>query len=419
MLSQLSCVSPHERKRPEGFRFTHFHERRRRYEQRVRAKTMLLKKEFLNKPMRKSRQTAIDLLQRLAKASDLPPPQYEFEMGGHAKKPSHFCKVRFRVPDFIRKEADFLSYNISGAGRCAKKTNSKSLAALEAVMYLEEALDLKNGGLMERLEKIEEELKKKKAQLEATPIEKAIPGVSWANLPMDMSFTDTAPASRNGTIEFHPEIMQNSQALTAAKAIILTATNFLPRLSLHMNNTDEGMQQFANIKTGGRLADVTGNRPAESLNIEKRHAEVIALQRLYAGQIKKSKPFYENDDSSFGMAKMFVKLPKHHFAELSELLTLVKENPVYLPKEPSKYTSSRHSRRLTQYRDDASIVKSRLATFRSHQRKTVLPVDSVEKKIPYDATVTIVRGGTGSGKVRFVDASYVLLNACFLTISFI
>jgi hypothetical protein len=32
-----------------------------------------------------------------------------------------------------------------------------------------------------------------------------------------------------------------------------------------------------------------------------------------------------------------------------------------------------------------------------------LPVDSVESEIPFDASITIVRGGTGSGKVCGID----------------
>ena len=52
------------------------------------------------------------------------------------------------------------------------------------------------------------------------------------------------------------------------------------------------------------------------------------------------------------------------------------------------------------------MLKSRLSSFRAHQKKLKLPVDAVESKIPHDAAVTIVRGGTGSGKVRIHKVTF-------------
>jgi hypothetical protein len=122
-------------------------------------------------------------------------------------------------------------------------------------------------------------------------------------------------------------------------------------------------------------------------------------------------------DSSYGMAKLYVSLPKHQFEGLQEIIDKI---PIYTL--PSSFTHANHRdrRRRSSRRnhpssniskaDSDQLLSQRIKTFRQHQESLPLPVDSVERKIPHDVSVTIVRGGTGSGKVR----KYTKLAVCWL-----
>jgi hypothetical protein len=266
---------------------------------------MVLVKELLTPQLRKSQLQAVDLLRRIAQASGLKAPTYEFEVQGTPKKPRHFCKVQLKLPDFLRKQRDFVGFGnrVSGAGRCSKKANAKTLAALEAVHKLEEFIDLGKGDLFQRLDEYEKKLKHEKIKVESTPVEQELAGVSWSNIPMDSMFNETDPASRRGYLEFSPELLNDQRALAAAKGLILTSVKSLPKVVVHENQGKEGMQCFANITTDSKRLDGAGGVHKEkNLNLSVRQAEILALNKV-ADQIK-TRQFYENKNSSFGMAKV-------------------------------------------------------------------------------------------------------------------
>ena len=54
-------------------------------------------------------------------------------------------------------------------------------------------------------------------------------------------------------------------------------------------------------------------------------------------------------------------------------------------------------------------MQRRIEVFRAHQKETPLPIDAVEERIPHDADVTVLCGGTGSGKTT----RYPLMVALF------
>jgi hypothetical protein len=266
---------------------------------------MVLVKELLTPKLMKSRFQAVELLRRLAQAGGLKAPTYEFEMQGTPKKPKHFCKVQFKLPDFLRKQTDFIGYGnrVSGAGRCSKKAMAKKLAALEAVHRLEEFIDMRKGDLFQRLDEFEKAMKQEKQKVESTPIEQELTGVSWENIPIDSMFNETDPASRKGYLEFSPELFNDQRALAAAKGLILTSRMSLPKVVVHENQGKEGMQCFANITTDSRrLEGAGGVHKEKNLNLSIREAEILALNKV-ADQIK-TRQFYENKNSSFGMAKV-------------------------------------------------------------------------------------------------------------------
>jgi hypothetical protein len=145
------------------------------------------------------------------------------------------------------------------------------------------------------------------------------------------------------------------------------------------------------------------------MGVDNHQATIIAVERLRYSLRKKNQVFVQaivdacdrGKESSFGMAKLFVNLPTHQFQDSKLLLEKVED---YQASSYRKETQQRH-RNLDRHRSsrrDGEAWKSRLASFRSHQKKQPLPVDSIETKIPHDAAVTIVRGGTGSGKVRTI-----------------
>ena len=364
---------------------------------------MILKKDMLTKAMKRGRTSAVALLNDLSRTSGLPDPHYDYEPGGSVKKRSHFYKVRFRVPQFLLDSRDVDRSLVVGAGRCTTKKNAKSLAALEAVHRLEEAMDVSRGGIPTLLEEYRKRRQEEKEQLEALPVEKEIPGVSWDHLPVDMSFPEQP--TRRGRIDFFPLLRRNHNAFTAAKAITLASKGGLPQLAIHANQTDCGiLQQWANLRTHDRMLNVNGPVDKElNMGVSKQEAEVLALEQLRKMIMRKTrtedivKLMERKGNDSFGMAKLFVKLPEHQLQDLKDLLQQVEKNPIVMRKENTVDRRRRHQR-TTAAAQCTFDLKSRLESFRAHQQKYPLPIDSVESDIPQDALVTIVRGGTGSGK---------------------
>jgi HrpA-like RNA helicase len=401
--------------------------------------TMVLKKELLTKSLRKGREAAVSLLQKLSHVGGLPEPMYEYEAGGSVRKPSHFYKIRFRAPKFLLDR--LYQQHITGAGRASQKAYARTLAALEVVHQIEEDMSVSREGLQKLIDDIIEKEAAKKALFEEHPITEQLPGVSWENVPIDAAFQETNPAGRKGRIEFFPDLMQNPRALVAAKLLTITEREGLPAIAIHANQTDSGvLQRWANIGSNGRVKGCNGPQGELSMGASNRDAEIIGLQSiLYSNPLphddvisspasvkpkkkrkggKKKKggtphhPIHdpglprlvelcERYDKSFGMAKLFVNLPKHHFADLKVLVKNIaarfieRDTPNLTINRQRSYARSGGDRALG---NNADSLKARLAKFRSHQKKNPLPVDSVESKIPHEATVTIVRGGTGSGK---------------------
>ena len=159
---------------------------------------MILTVDMLSKKLKKQRSTAVSLLNQLTSAGKLPELIYDYEHGGTPKRPSHFAKVRFRVPRFLLEgplspnmdNITLFSTSVSGSGRCSKKVSAKSLAALEVILRLEEEMEVPNGYLLEKLEQYIAEQNKLQAEIEAVPVTQEIPGVSFANIPYDMTFKE-------------------------------------------------------------------------------------------------------------------------------------------------------------------------------------------------------------------------------------
>ena len=125
---------------------------------------MILTKEMIGKDMRKKRNSAVQLLNRLAKAGGLPEPLYEHRAGGSAKYRSHYYKVHFRVPDFIRSDPDYDHFKTSivASGRDKQKGYARSLAALEAVLFSKKASTCAEGACWRKSTSMKSNKKKRK-----------------------------------------------------------------------------------------------------------------------------------------------------------------------------------------------------------------------------------------------------------------
>ena len=114
----------------------------------------------------------------------------------------------------------------------------------------------------------------------------------------------------------------------------------------------------------------------------------------------------KSSSSSFGMAKLFVTSPKHHFNQLKTTVERV-ESSLLLAKQQQLSDDKPHRKRQrpgnplsTEGERDRFEVEriARLKHFRTSQSANPLPIDQIESEIPWDAPVTILKGGTGSGK---------------------
>lgn len=375
---------------------------------------MLLKKEFLTKSAKKGRVGAVALLCDFSRLGNLPDPLYEHEVGGFTKRPSHFMKVRFRVPKVLlehlnKHSLEWGSFNnfVTGAGRCASKKNAKSLAALEVLHRLENDLNVPRNGLPKILQEIQEKIKAKEEAFLTHPVDKELPGVSWASLPIDKQFPEST--DRRGRIMFHSSLTDTARM--AARAITLTSRDELPKVEFHSNHRDHGSSHnWANVQASGRIKGHCGP-VSEVFGMDKNQAEGMALEFL-GKEIEKKlsrlayrdliKDLQQNPKASWGMAKLFVNLPKHRFPEIQSLVTEIQNE---IPLQSRLQKPANHHQRTSRTdttpipaKDAEKRRQQRLASFRDHQASLSLPVDEVEDQIPYHADVTIVRGGTGSGK---------------------
>lgn len=353
----------------------------------------------------------------------------QINVGEHVSVP-----ITFPTPTQSKK-GDM--YNIYGLGESSIRTTARNLAALEVIYQMEQILNVPRGELTDHLRKNAEKLLQITEVHQAIPHREAIPGITWKNIPTDSSFAafhgklaprHFAPATRVGNIDFIPKILQNEHALLAAKAITLASEHRLPTVDVHSNVMKEGsIQRYANVQpSGGLLEGVVGPLPGGELNIglDSVDATVVAMIYLYnkmtheptQKNFKKIvkerylamvKEIYKEKESSYGMAKLFVSLPKHQFLDLQQLVQTI---PVFtLPKSHTNMTRRKPPRRFLRHHGNSPNNgnctvgrerQERIETFRQHQKSHPLPVDSIENDIPHDVSVTIVRGGTGSGKVR-------------------
>lgn len=370
---------------------------------------MILTKEILSKTAKKGRLEAANLLNRLSAVGSLPEPYYEYRPGGYAKKRLHYFKVRFRIPQFLQEQMDdFIGPTIIGSGRCRQKPFSKSLAALEVVHQLEEGLGVKRGELQSKLDEYLEREKEKQSDIEKIPADQALPNISWTNLPLDGSFPETQPASRRGRIDFFPDIIQSADAFMAAKACTLSSLERLPTIVHQGNQTDEGIiQKWANLRLKGCIKGWSNVLAPEDMGTNVQEAELVTFTSL-AHSIRKRDQ--DNNDirqivdmaigsSSLGMGKLFVTWPRHHFDPMKELLEKVSEKRASM-KQKAKEPARVPRRKVSSASTNEQLLKPRIDSFRRHQKQTPLPIDSVESSIPHEAEVVIVRGGTGSGRLR-------------------
>lgn len=348
---------------------------------------------------------------------------------------------------FLEPKMSKKGVNIFGAGECDTRNAARNLAALEVIYQMEQILNIPRGELQNHMEKNEEKLLQITESHHNIPYDEEIPGITWQNIPTDLSFAAFQskppprnffqPATRVGNIDFMPQITSNEHALIAAKAITLASQERLPTVDIHSNTMKEGsIQRFANVQPcGGPLEGVVGTLPGGELNIglDSIDATVVAFIHLFNkmthGPTQKNmktdvkerylsmaKAIFREKDTSYGMAKLYVSLPKHQFQDLRQLIDTI---PIYtLPKSHTNVFRRRPpQRRLLRHHSNSRYSNSsynnaidrerqaRIETFRQHQTSHPLPVDSVEKDIPHDVSVTIVRGGTGSGKVRIYISS--------------
>mmetsp|Transcript_33069 Transcript_33069/g.80358 ORF Transcript_33069/g.80358 Transcript_33069/m.80358 type:complete len:1277 (+) Transcript_33069:152-3982(+) len=457
---------------------------------------MTLTKKILTKATKKGQTAAISVLESLSSLADLPPPVFEYEAGGSTKKPSHFYKVRFRVPSFLeeddentvggrfRKGGGGGGFTVTGAGRCTSKKSAKSLAALEVIHRMEMSLCLQRDQIRKDLETYKQQRKATQEELESLPAQAEIPNVSWSAIPVDPSLSAAVPASREGCISFLRHTDGCAKSMLIAKAMTLACEEELPDIVSHGNQTDEGAtQRFANIRSKSKIVpspqgpvgelsyganyDLTVQLALQSAYIESvvgtptlRHfvkessrlkKRKVAHRKRYRGNTKKapkapstqttfydlldSFPYDEYCDkirngkthalfqaimerereafqeegessSSFGMAKLLVQWPKHQTAALKEAIETIVE-----PKDELWYRQSNQQQHHRRYDDSnnkydpeyhESRLQERISIFRKHQQKTSLPIDELEQQIPVraeeEADITIVCGGTGSGK---------------------
>lgn len=186
---------------------------------------------------------------------------------------------------------------------------------------------------------------------------------------------------------------------------------------------------------------VTGPKDERSFYSDKRTAGILALEQIYDTLDESTRDLVSNAKSTFGMAKLFVKLPEDQLRGLQELADLVESS-----KPPRISTSNKDDRDIepeaeassesddedivtnedmsaviqestkieasedtlqedeeipedqsAPWNDVEAMVTRRVEALRATREKLPLPIDCFDEKMPHDAPVAIVRGGTGTG----------------------
>jgi hypothetical protein len=137
---------------------------------------------------------------------------------------------------------------VIGSGRDKHKFYAKNLCALEVICRIEQGLDLSQGTLEERI-------RKRSLSMKLTPdhpdqIIDDPPLVSWEVMPADTEFRQSAPAGRDGAIDFSTPLLNNEKAWVAAKAYTLNAHGQLPKVMFHeVNNLEKDVKQRVSVLT--------------------------------------------------------------------------------------------------------------------------------------------------------------------------
>jgi len=318
------------------------------------------------------------------------------------------------VPQFVfdAVKAEPIEGAVVGSGHDEDEHLAKELAALDCLWKLEEHCARRLPGILKLYQK------QQRVRIEQWDIAQELPGVSWQNLPLDRAFPRRG--SRWERLTFTPALIQNTKAFATAKAITLASKETLPEVILKKNK-DTQRDTHINIKTNSQRHGVLSVRGpgftkpfADDMIPELRRELALqdALQRIHHQMVEEKHGTHllellEKSNPSFGMAKLFVALPDHHVKRLISLLRYTIKNPLPRPSPLELITPRQRRQPITAETtttaaaaddDDAVQLKRRIEALRRHQRAHPLPVDDVENQIPHDALVTIVQGGTGSGK---------------------
>lgn len=256
-------------------------------------------------------------------------------------------------------------------------------------------------------------------------------------------------------------IPSNHAALRAAKVLTLTSRHHLPRTVLHGHAVDGGVLNYVHVRstslgyTPHRLAagcpinltypqalqwtlqqiyhhhhnNNDNNENSDDHNYHKKntnHHHRTKTKPKTRGDPNQEPPHKEPrvsarvwqecvaalGDSSWGMAKLFVQFPPSILEQLKPLLQLWDHQPAQSRltlDEPSSPRAT-HSNGNTicssfsaqQQQLQQQLRQTRIAAFQKHQSLNPLPVDQLKCwPPPFHASssyVTLVRGGTGSGK---------------------
>jgi len=357
---------------------------------------------------------AIELLQKCARfgGKGTKPPHYDHQISYSRRKPGHIYHCRFHPPqyifDFVKKERP--EGAIVGVGNDPDEQMAKNLAALECMFKL----DAHNGRRLEgALIAYEKEMRN---QMEKFPIEEELPGVSWDNWPVDPTLAQTFPATRAERLEFGPLLMENEQAFHTAKAITLVSTESLPEV-LFKKNKDTYKLTHCNIKTNNQRHGVYSIRGLGEAHLQFQVDTIpeirrkLVLEEALDKVHEKIQALGEGQhlvkaasiSPSFGQAKLFVQLPKHHFAHFANILHYTNNNPLPIPQPkkrlPLDDDTEKTATTVSDSVNDDEVrqrLQERIEALREHQQSNPLPIDDVESHIPYDKDVTIVKGGTGT-----------------------
>ena len=369
---------------------------------------------------------AVELLQKCARLGKGKPPHYDQQASISRRKPGYVYHCRFNPPkvmfEFVKKP--YPDNTVVGVGGAKTEDMAKNYAALECMFRLDAFMGRRLEGALIAYDK---DLKMRMGKL---PVEEELPGVSWDNWPIDRALARRFPATRYERLEFGPLLTASERHFLTAKAITLASKASLPEI-LYKKNIKTQRLTHCNIKTNNQRRGIYSAKGIGEAHLKFTIETIPELRRhlVLVETLEKIHQKIQEEGTgqhllkaaaispSFGQAKLFVSLPVHHLAHLTNLLFYMRNHPLELA-EPKQHPRKEISDGVTRARiaeDEtgpaARRTEERIAALRQHQQRNPLPVDDVEAHIPYDRDVTIVKGGTGSGKTT----RYPLMLSLFAT----